>query len=246
MALLTEFSVQLYSTREETEKDFAGTLKRLADIGYTGVEFAGYGGIPAQEMKKLLDEYGLKSVGTHVGMDALQNKLDEEIEYNAILGTEYIICPGARFDTRDDCLQNAAFFTETAEKLNKAGFQFGYHNHDHEFKKDGDEYLLDILYANAGPGVLLELDVFWAACAGVEPVAYITKHADRTKLLHIKQLLDYESKCCVDLNEGVLDFGKMIAEAKKLGVSQFILEQEEFSVDAFTSLQNGYTHIMSL
>lgn len=246
MSLINEFSIQLYSVREETEKDFAGTLKRVAAIGYTGVEFAGYGGIPANEMKKLLDDCGMKSVGTHVGMNDLENRLDEQLAYNSELGTQYIICPGAPFDSRDDVLRNAEFFNKTVEKVNKAGMKFGYHNHDAEFKKHDSVYLMDILLSNTQPDVLLELDVYWAAYAGVEPVAYMQEHSDRTALLHIKQMLDYESKKCVDLNEGVLDFANMITEAKKLGVATFILEQEEFAVDAYTSLKNDYAHIMSL
>lgn len=247
MSLLKEFSIQLYSVREETEKDFAGTIKKLGEIGYTGVEFAGYGDIPATEMKKLLDDNNIKSVGTHVGMDKLLGSLEQEIEYNLTLGTPYIICPGARLEDKDDCLKTAEDFNRIADKVTKAGMKFGYHNHAHEFKKIDDEYILDILFANCNPEkVIMELDMYWAAYAGVDPLAYMQDYKGRAQLLHVKQILDHESKKCVDLNEGVLDFPDIITKSIAMGVVHFILEQEEFAIDAFTSVKNGFNYIMSL
>lgn len=247
MPLLNEFSIQLYSVREETAKDFPGTLEKLAKIGYTGVEFAGYGGIPANEMRKYLDDFGLKSIGSHVMPKRLTENLDEELEYNMRLGTRHIIIPYVPIANREDALRTAEFANSTGEKCVKAGFSFGYHNHNHEFTKDGDEYLLDILFAAVDPEVCkMELDLYWTAWAGVDPVAYMRKNTGRLNLLHLKQMKDRESRECVDLGEGVLDFTEIITLGKELGVEHYILEQERFDTDAFTGVRNGFNHIMSL
>ncbi len=246
MGLINEFSIQLYSVREETAKDFAGVLNKLGEIGYTGVEFAGYGTLTAQEMKKLLTDNNLKSVGSHVGYKKLTETLDAELEYNNVLGTEYIVCPHAEIKTREAALQYAESLSAIAEKVEAAGMKFGYHNHAFEFAKDGDEYLLDVFYKNASKKVFMQLDLYWAAYAGVDYMAYMEANKDKLKMLHIKQIKDFETKKCVDLNEGVLDFNTIIKKTLGYGVQHFILEQEEFAVSPYISVKNGFDYIMSL
>ena len=249
MGLINEFNIQLYTVREALQRDFPGTLHKLGKIGYTGVEFAGYGGYAAKDLKKLLDECGLKSISTHSGPEALLEHLDEEIEYNKILGTEYIVLPGY-YDVSHDragMIEFAGLFAPVAEKITKAGMKFAYHNHSWELEKDDGEYLLDIFYANSDPKtVLTELDLYWIAYAGVDPLEYMQKYANRVKLLHIKQIRDYESRKCVDLNQGVIDFSEIIKTGKQLGVEYFILEQEEFEIDEFISVKNGIDYILGL
>jgi len=248
MPLVDQFSIQLYSVRDVMEKDYTGTLKKLAAMGYTGVEFAGYGGLGAQEMKDVLESNKLKPVGSHIGLEGLTKHLDEEIAYHKVLGTEYLICPYSTIKTKDDTLELAKTLSPVAAKINDAGFKFAYHNHAHEFAESGDihggEYLLDILFENLPPQTVMELDVFWAAHAGVEPLAYMEKHKDRLKLLHVKQI--DKDKHCVDLDQGILNFKEIITRAKSQGVRHFILEQETFAVSSMVSVKNDIDYIMSL
>jgi len=247
MGLINEFSIQLYSVRHETAENFPLVLKKLGAIGYTGVEFAGYNNIPAIEMRKYLDEYGLKSVGSHVGIQKLTDNLEEELEYNQILGTEYIVIPHTNMKSRTDALHIAELANEIGEKCVNAGFEFAYHNHNHEFAKDGSDYLLDIFFENVNPEICkMQLDLYWAAYAGVEPTEYMKVNSKRLRTLHIKQIKDFESRKCVDLGDGIIDFAQIISAGKQYGVKHFILEQEEFEIDAFTSVENGFKHIMSL
>lgn len=248
MGLINEFSLQLYSLKELTEKDFAATLKRVGEIGYTGVEFAGYGELPAQQMRDLLDQNGLKSVGTHVSLEKLSNALDEELRYNQVLGTKAIIVPYYPMENAQDVQAFAQRLNPVAKAVREAGFAFGYHNHAHEFAKTDDGiYLQDLLLQLTDPkDVMLELDVYWTAYAGVDILTYMQAQRDRIRLLHLKQLDNLVSKKCVDLNEGVLDFGAIIRKGLEIGVQQFILEQEEFAVSPYQSIEAGYRHIMSL
>src|SRR5690625_7763512 len=86
-------SVQMFSLREESEADFAGTLKKVAELGYDGVEFAGYGGLTAKEVRELLDQYGLQAVSSHIPLDQLINSADQVIADLKIIGRRYLVCP---------------------------------------------------------------------------------------------------------------------------------------------------------
>ena len=241
MSLISQFSIQLWSVKDVIDSDFSGTLKKLAEMGYTGVEFAGYGGLPAQEMKQILETNGLKSIGSHIDINWLSKSLDELIEYNKIIGTEYFVCPYAEIKTKNDTIDFAKTLTPFIKKIHSAGFKFAYHNHDHEFIKHDGEYLLDILFQNLPPETAMELDVYWAAYAQIELFAYMEKHKDRLKLLHVKQI--DENKKGTDIKNGVLNFREIITKAKTLGVEHFIMEQEEFAVSSMVSAKNNIDFI---
>lgn len=248
MSLIKEFNLQLYSLRELTKDNFPDVLKMVAKVGYTGVEFAGYGNLTASHMKELLQQNGLKSVSSHIPLERLLSALDEEISYNQQIGTQAIIVPYSPLATVQDVKILAEQLTTIAKDVHSAGFTFGYHNHAHEFAESEDGItLLDLLMQMTNPqDLVLELDVYWAAYAGVDVLAYMQKQRDRIRMLHIKQMADFESKKCVDLDEGILDFRTIIGKGLENGVKHFILEQEEFAVSPYQSIEKGYKHIMSL
>jgi len=246
MKLLEEFAIQLYSVRDAMENDFIGILEKLGNkgMGYTGVEFAGFGGVPVDEMIKALDDNGLKAVSSHVGLDRLTGDLDNEIEYHKKIGSEYIVCPWAEMKTKADALALAHQLTPIAEKITAAGIKFGYHNHAHELVIEDGEYLLDILFDNLPDGTVMELDVFWSEYAGIDSLAYMEKHKNRLEILHIKQI--DKDKNNVDLDKGVIDFQDIIGKAKLMGVKYFIMEQEKYEVSSMVSAENAIRYINSL
>ncbi|WP_313129644.1 sugar phosphate isomerase/epimerase family protein [Anaerocolumna sp.] len=248
MSLIKEFNLQLYSVRELIKDNFPEVLKRVAQIGYTGVEFAGYGNLTASQMRELLEENDLKSISSHVSLERLLNNLDEELSYNQQIGTQAIIVPYHSPETAQDVEKLAEQLAPIAKAVRSAGFIFGYHNHAHEFTKSEDGVThLDLLLQLTDPrDVVLELDVYWVAYAGVDVLEYMEKQKERIRLLHIKQMADFESKKCVDLDEGVLDFNRIIRKGLENGVQHCILEQEEFAVSPYQSLEKGYKHIMNL
>ena len=246
MKLLNDFAIQLYSVRDAMENDFIGILEKLGNkgMGYTGVEFAGFGGIPVDEMKKALVENGLKAVSSHVGLDRLTGDLDNEIEYHKEIGAEYIVCPWAEIKTKADVLALAYILNPIAKKITAAGMKFGYHNHAHELVMEDGEYLLDVLFDNLPEGTVMELDIFWSEYAEVDSIAYMEKHKDRLEILHVKQI-DKE-KNNVDLDKGLIDFQDIIGKAKLLGVRHFVMEQEQYEVCSMTSAENAIKYINSL
>ncbi|MCL2427051.1 MAG: sugar phosphate isomerase/epimerase [Oscillospiraceae bacterium] len=246
MKLLNDFALQLYSIRDETEKDFIATLEKLGNKGlnYTGVEFAGFGGIPAEKMKQALDENGIKAIGSHTMLDKLLNNLDEEITYHKTIGAQYIICPWADMETKADVLELAKKLTPVAEKVAAAGLKFGYHNHAHEFVVDDGEYLLDILFDNLPKSAVMELDIFWSEYADIDSLAYMEKHKDRLEILHVKQI--GEGKKNVEVDKGLIDFADVIKKAQAMGVKHFILEQEEYETSSMASVENAIKYIRGL
>src|SRR5690606_27519362 len=98
-------AVQMFTLREEADKDFEGTLRKVAEIGYNGVEFAGYGGLPVEKVRALLDELGLKAASSHVGLDELKNNLPKVIEDQKILGSKYLVCR-LLLEKKNTCKEN--------------------------------------------------------------------------------------------------------------------------------------------
>lgn len=176
--------LQLYSLGESL-RELPAALEKVAAIGYTGVEFAdNYGGLDGAGLKKLLADVGLEGLSAHVGVE----KLPESIELLAAAGIRYAVDPYGHMANRDDALKMADALNKAGERCKQYGITYGYHNHTQEFAQDGGEYLLDILIANTDPALcMFQLDVGWAATAGVDPIAYINKHAGRIKLVHAKE-----------------------------------------------------------
>ena len=135
IGMSTHIGLQLWSVKDEMEKDFKGTLKKVAEIGYDGVEFAGYGGLSSVELKALLESLKLKACGSHVSLTELTDNIDAVILYSLEIGNKYIICPYAEVNSKEDVLELAAKLNVIGQKCKDSGLIFGYHNHAHEFKE---------------------------------------------------------------------------------------------------------------
>ena len=178
--------IQLYSLKDELAKDFTGALKRVAEIGYTGVEFAGgfYGNMSAAELKKTLSDLKLEALGSHIATA----QVPEQLDYASELGVRYIIDPMAALSNYEEALAFAAKLNDIGKVCMERGIAFGYHNHRHEFLEGKDGYLLETLLHNTNPEwVCFQLDVGWAACAGVDVPVFLRKYAGRFKLIHVKE-----------------------------------------------------------
>lgn len=244
--LLKEVGLQLYSLREETEKDFCATVEKVAKMGYTGVEFAGYGGLKPAALAQLLKDNGLAAYGTHFGaLPKTDAELDAQIEMNLALGNPYLVCPWHDMKTRDDALRLAEIMNETAAKLKPHGLRLGYHNHAHEFAKDGDDTLMDVLMENTEKEIFAEFDVFWVAYAGYDPVEYIRKYAGRQPLMHLKELAT-DRRANVELGTGVLDFAAIIRAGQQAGTEHFIIEQEEYTLPPLESCKASLDAVLRL
>jgi len=237
-----EISLQLFSIHGETEKDYKKAVERVAELGFKGVEFAGYGGLTAEEMADFLKENNLYSVGAHIGVEQFKEALEEELTYHQTIGSKYLICPYAPTDTLIEIEELAAVLNHAAVKAKEFGIKIGYHNHGAEFNKIDGKYALDLLAEKTNENVILELDVYWAAYAGVDPVTYIKKWGSKIELIHMKQI--NEAMENVDMAEGCLDM-KAIQEAATYA-AYFVLEHEEYDKPVWESIRNDFKYLSEL
>jgi sugar phosphate isomerase/epimerase len=183
--------VQLYSVRHDCEKDLPGTLKALKGFGYEAVEFAGYYGRTATDMRKLLDDNGLKCCGTHAGLDTLEgDALEKTVEYNKTIGNKFLICPWIpeeRRKTADDWKKLATEFDAMADKVAPAGMRVGYHNHNVEFGPLGGSTPWDLFFGGTKKAVIQQVDTGNCIEGGGDPVALIKRFPGRTVTIHIKE-----------------------------------------------------------
>ena len=242
--LIRDVGLQLYSLHEYTEKDFCGTVEKVAKMGYKGVEFAGYGGLKPGAVAQLLKDNGLTAYGSHIGgLPKTDAELDAEIEMNLAVGSKYLICPWQDMETRDDALRFAEVMNRTADRLRPHGLRLGYHNHDFEFRVDQGEILLDTVLQNVAEDVFVEFDVFWVAYAGHDPLRFIKKYAGRQPLMHLKELAA-DRKANVEIGAGILDFDAIIRAGMDAGVERFIIEQEEYTLPQLESCERSLKNLL--
>jgi sugar phosphate isomerase/epimerase len=215
-----QVALQLYTVRDETKRDFAATLRRVAQIGYTGVEFAGYGNLTSQAMLALLAETGLRAVSAHLGLDALQGpQLDASIRYCLDIGCSFIVLPwlASEWRTREGIQALASRLNTIGQRCQEHGLTFAYHNHDFEFTRVEGVYLLDYLLQATDPSLVkLELDVYWAAYTGVDPVGYLQTLADRVALIHLKDMA--ADRSMTEVGKGILDMRGICAFSQVRGL----------------------------
>jgi sugar phosphate isomerase/epimerase len=244
--------LQLYTVKEELAKDFDGTLRRVASIGYEEVEAAGYYDKSAADFRKSIEGAGLTIPAGHYTLQELLQCVEEKIAYSHELGLQYILCsfpfvanPG-RFHadkyyqelrigmTLDDWKWNADQFNRVGEQIKKAGMKFGYHNHNLEFRKLDGVLVYDELLRLTDPNlVTMEMDIGWVARTGHDPAAYLEKYPQRYELLHLKDIkagppsLQGEGTASTELGRGSIDWKRVFAAAKRAAVKHFFVEQED-------------------
>ena len=242
---LKKVGVQLYSVRKEMMADAIGTLKKLGQIGYQEIESAqsekgNYYGLEPKEIKKILKDQGmtLRSGHTHIDKN-WQKSIDEAAE----AGQEYIICsvlpsPG---QTVGNYQKSADMFNQAGEQCKKSGIMFGYHNHASEFDTSEGKALYDVLLDNTQPGLVhMEMDLGWVIAAGKDPLAYFSKYPGRFPLWHLKDMSLTEKKS-VEFGKGGVDIIGLMKQAKQAGMKYYFIEQEEYAVTAFDSLDYDYS-----
>jgi sugar phosphate isomerase/epimerase len=285
-----DIGMQLYSMSTALSDDFTGTVEMLAEAGYKNLEFAGpYYFSPEEEIKKnvliqqmglkgygyynytpaelgkFLDELGLTSYSAHVSIQSLEHDIDEVLKAATTIGHKYLICPmilGPDIDTYKNAAEK---FNRIGESCKKAGIKFGYHNHSQEFHDFNGERPIDVLMERTDPDlVIFELDLFWTTVAGVDPAKFIKKHADRIRLVHIKDMARKMEAPSTDwrvftdmsigreiltnqtiVGEGIIDFKSILSTAEKEGIQHYIIESD-FPPDPIAFARKSFENLNRL
>jgi len=228
-------AVQLYSVRDDCAKNFAGTLKAVAKMGYEGVEFAGYYGKSAQELRKMLDDLGLKAAGTHIGLDTLMGgELEKTAEFNRIIGNSFLIVPGLapeRISSISAWKETAKIFNGIAAKLKPLRMYTGYHNHIIEFKASEGQLPWDAFFSNTDASVVMQLDTGNAMHGGVkagEILDFVKRYPARALTVHLKEFSQSNDKAL--LGEGDVMWKDLFKMCETIGGTMwYIVEQESYA-----------------
>ncbi len=263
--------LQLYSVREQLQKDYLGTLKQLAAIGYKEVEAAGFYGHSPDEVKAAMQTAGLSLVSAHYSFNDLNKSFDETLSFCRALGLQSLICsfPGIKDPARlqdksfrgqvegftmDDYRFNADRFNEWGRRTKAAGLQFGYHNHTMEFApKDGVVPFDELIRLTDPALVTFEMDCGWVTVGGGDPVAYLHKYPTRISMLHIKDFKATAHPATVvdpppaaELGQGTVNFRKIFEAAKGARIRHAFVEQESFDMAPFEALRVDAAYMRDL
>jgi len=185
-----KLALQLYSVGEDAKRDFDGTLKKVHEMGYEGVEFAGLHGHQADEVAEMLDRYHLTPVSAHISLDELETKYDEIVPAYQKIGCPYLAVPylvEALRPVIGNFEEAITRIAAVAKRYTEAGFIMSYHNHDFEFKTLDGVLALDLLYERVPAAYLkTQIDTCWANVGGVVPADYVRKYTGRAPTVHIK------------------------------------------------------------
>ncbi len=231
--------LQLYTIKDETAKDFLGTIRKVGQIGYDGVEFAGYFDTPAAELKQTLVDSNLQVAGTHLNTRILRNDLAANIDYCQAIDCPAILCPSFKVEERSaDFFKGMAdFFNETAQTCKDNDLGFAYHIHGHEFIDFGGQTGMDILFENTDPSlVYYELDTYWVEKGGADSLALFKANADRCSFIHFKDMKDRIDWHDTEIGDGLIDVAGIIAASADSAVEWFVVEQEAFDMPVMDSI----------
>ena len=226
--------LELYSVRDELQKDLMGTVTAVAKMGYQCVEFYApyYEWTPdyAKQVRKLLDDLGIRCLSTHNGPRSFTaDGLPHAIELNQAIGSQFIVLASAgKVDSLDGWKRVAETLNQGAEKMKPAGLRAGYHNHQLEFTPIDGRRPMEVLAANTGKDVMLQLDVGTCIEAGSDPVAWIDQNPGRIRSMHVKDWSP-EQGYKVLVGEGVAPWKKLFQAAESTGGVEFYLVEQEGS-----------------
>jgi len=247
---------QLYTVRQEAERDLPAVLEAIRKIGYQEVET--YWNIythPAAELRRMIDDHGLRAPSGHFDYAGL----DSKIEYAKTLGLDYMICPmlpEKMWFTLDGFKQAAEKLNIWGERVRQAGMQLGFHNHNYEFLRFGGTSGFDELMKSTDPRlVCLEMDCYWMAQAGEDPLHMFERFGKRIKLLHLKdrkpgfpvtQVKNDAAEHFTEVGSGTIDWKPILAAAEKDGVEHFFVERDSGDLPPMESLRISFQNLQKL
>lgn len=264
-AKVSKIGIGLFTLREQLTVDVKATIEHVAKIGYNEVEtyygypgkyeVKGFWGLESKDFKALLKANNLTSPSGHYNTTDFLSTGDDKvikshIETAATVGQKYFVIPALPTDIRangtlDDYKRMAARFNIAAEWCQQSGLKLAYHNHNFEFKDQGQGVTgYDILLKDTNPKLVgFELDIFWAVNAGLDPVAMFDKNPGRYKMFHVKDMDKQDKSVFTEVGAGQIDFKRIFAASKTAGLDYIFAEQDLIKKDAYESVTESYNFI---
>lgn len=243
-----QIAVQLYTVRELAARDLPGTLRKVSEAGYRAVELAGLPAVASEALRDLLDAEELRPVASHESLETMRLDPDAVLDRMAVLGCPRIVVPWLPEIERSDPAGVRRLARELggiAAASARRGIRLGYHNHDFEFAPLDGTTVWDVLVDELSPEVDLELDVYWAAIAGRDPVELIRGLDERVRLLHMKDMAPGSGREDVTPGDGILAWPEIVAAGTERGVEWYIVEEDN-PRDAIAEITRGREYLRGL
>ena len=249
--------IQLYSVRDDIKSDFKGTITKVAEAGYKGVEAADYNngkfyGLTPEEFKSEIEAIGMEVLSSHTGRplegiieetnwDEVWAWWDTAIDAHKRAGMKFIVTPWMPTPTTlEELSQYCDYYNQIGEKCNAAGIKFGYHNHNFEYKEIEDQIMYDYMLENTDPDkVFFQMDVYWTKQGGYDPVEYFNNYPNRFKLLHIKDEKELGG------SDSVMDFDNLFKNIDQSGVEYLIVEVEHYNFEPLESIKMTIDYLLN-
>ena len=259
----TLVGLQLYTVRDLMQQNPADTIAKVAKIGFNSVEGATYTGsqnfygMNPAAFAGLLKDNGLIMPSCHYRLGeektngeivkgTMLHEWDKAVDDAATVGVKYMVCaylsPAERGEL-DHYKYVADQLNIAGEKCKKAGLQLCYHNHDFEFTKNNNTYPMDILFGADEDLVKFEMDLYWVAKAGMDPIALFNQHPGRFPLMHLKDMDKTEQHSFTEVGNGSIDFKTILKHQKKAGLKYFFVEQDKCPGSPLDSIKQSYDYI---
>jgi sugar phosphate isomerase/epimerase len=251
------YGVQLFMVRRQAQKDLAGILKAIRQVGFEQIELypIAYGHPPA-DLKQIVADAGLGLVSGHFDYEGFAGK----VEYGRQLGLKYMVCPmlpKAQWQSVEGFQKAAEDFNQWGAAVRDAGMEFLFHNHCYEFKVlDGGKRGWDVLMERTDSKLVkLEFDFYWLTQAGQDPAAMLAKYAERARLIHLKDrtagaAVGYEmgpgAEHFTELGKGTIDWPKLIAQARRQGIRYAFLDQDETAGPVLESMRESFAYLRGI
>lgn len=250
-----EIYIQLYSVRADIKTDFKGTIAKIAEMGYTGIEAAGYADgkfydLSPESFKNEIGSVGMKVLSSHVNkrlddkiastnMDEIWQWWDVAIQAHQAAGMQYLVVPSMpKLKTLADLKLYCDYFNQIGEKCNAAGLRFGYHNHDFEFAQVEGQVMYDYMLQNTDPDkVFFQMDVYWVVKGGQSPVDYFNNYPGRFEVLHIKDNKELGQS-------GMVGFDAIFQNTKQAGVKYLVVEVEKYNYTPLESVKMSLDYLL--
>lgn len=263
-----QVGLQLYALRNEMKKDLAGVLEKVAAAGYRQVEIADRMGMPAKELKALMDHAGLNVMGAHIG-SVDRDSIESELDFYGNLGVKYIVCGNDFFSygVPSSVLNRCDDYNFAGALCRERGMTLLYHNHFQEFQRLCRIPSMEWILENTDPALVsLELDVYWTARAGIDPIDFLKRYADRVAILHLKDfpadapqnpdmfdglLLPYQKltpaafdlvtvpECFTELGDGILPLREIMELGRAAGIPWAVIDQDFTRIDPYESIRRN-------
>jgi len=255
--------VQMWSVRDAADKDPRGTLEKLSGMGYSEVEGYKYDNglfyaYSPDAFKKLLKDVDLRMPSAHTGISikhwdsstrTINDLAKKIIDDHAAIGVKQLICPSIDEDwrTAEHLKQLCEVFNHFGEACKKSGIQFGYHNHDNDFKKVENKFIIDLVLQQTDPTLVIwEMDLYWVKYANEDPAKWINQYGERIHAFHVKDMADTTRRESVEVGEGTINFETLFKLPGASKVIYYIVELEDYRTTSMEGVDISLHHLKKI